>query len=225
MPGMTSRGPEDVASAKASNEDVVDAVGLLVGELEDFAFERERVLAKLDIRAASTARRLGRELSLLLRGLPLASDEEAHDEIHDTLGCLLEEAHRILSPEEPVRVAPAVRVEPASAEADDGGPDVARPVSSAPQSSAPQSSAPQSSAPQSSAPQSSERVRAPEGDEPLGNGEEAPLESGERATAHGVVLGASGLPRGFHDEDDLFAEETIARKVSWERSGNRVLGR
>ena len=205
MPGMTSRGPEDVASAKASNEDVVDAVGLLVGELEDFAFERERVLAKLDIRAASTARRLGRELSLLLRGLPLASDEEAHDEIHDTLGCLLEEAHRILSPEEPVRVAPAVRVEPASAEADDGGPEVARPVSSAPQSS--------------------ERVRAPEGDEPLGNGEEAPLESGERATAHGVVLGASGLPRGFHDEDDLFAEETIARKVSWERSGNRVLGR
>ncbi len=174
----------DVESAKASDDDVVDAVALLVGELEDFAFERERVLAKLDIRAASTARRLGRELSLLLRGLPLAADEEAHDEIHDTLGCLLEEAHRILTPAEPA--PPAAAAPSASAEVGGGH---------------------------------------------LEESEEAPLESGERPASRrpgeepGGEEAALPLPKALADEDEPLAEETIARKVSWPRSSNRVLGR
>jgi hypothetical protein len=82
--------------ARPSDEEIRELVGQLAEELESFAFERERVLAKLDIRAAGLARRIGRELRVVLRGLALATGDESREGVMATLGGLLVEAHRLL---------------------------------------------------------------------------------------------------------------------------------
>ncbi len=94
--------PAAVTVNRVSDDEAGTLVGGLAGELESFAFERERVLAKLDIRAAGLARRIARELRVVLRGLPLATSDESRDGVMATLGGLLEEAHRLLEnrPEE-----------------------------------------------------------------------------------------------------------------------------
>lgn len=191
-----------VTTSAASLRETGDLVEDLAEELESFAFERERVLAKLDIRAANTARRLARELRLVLRGLAVAeNDEDGRDSALATLGSLLEEAHRVLD-DVATHAATGSRSTAAPAARDDVSPrgDVAPDHAGADDLAAP------------AEPDPSSGLRAIDG---------APVESGDRLTIE-------SLPSVSHDPDDPEETEqdlTIARRVMWERSGNRILGR
>lgn len=198
-----------------SDVETREAVDELAEELENFAFERERILVKLDIRAAGVARRIARELRVVLRGLAVASDRAAHDAVHETLGALLDEAHRLLEDVQPA--APRASAPPVS------GPST-RPAAVA--SGAPASA---STVEDMSPTADAADVTPMDDDVPLESGSR-PIDGEDdvcaRHTAHD--LGAAGLPRVSDDPDD--PEEspedlTIARRVMWERSGNRILGR
>lgn len=199
---------ESVSVTPTSDVETREVVGELAEELENFAFERERVLAKLDIRAAGLARRIARELRVVLRGLAVASDREAHEGVHETLGGLLEEAHRLLEGVHPT----AVHAQPLAS----GSMPPAADASSRPPPSTGEDMSPAEDAP---------------------SADDVPLESGTRpidgdddvfARNTALDLETTGLPRVSDDPDD--PEEspedlTIARRVMWERSGNRILGR
>jgi hypothetical protein len=159
-----SAGACKVAIEPLSDAETSDLVEDLNEELEDFAFERERVLAKLDMRAAALARRIARELRVVLRGLPMSLGDEARASVHETLGGLLEEAHRLLD----------------TIDDDD-----------------------RAAGPESAALESGERPIVPEDRDPTIASLPSMLDADERS--------------GFDDE-------TIARKVVWARSGNRILG-
>jgi len=61
------------------DEWLIDEVSQLVENLEGFAFQAERVLTKLDIRAARQARHIARQLRLFASSMELASDSEMRD--------------------------------------------------------------------------------------------------------------------------------------------------
>jgi len=170
-----------------SDPEATDLVEDLAEELESFAFERERVLVKLDIRSATLARRIAREMRVVLRGLPLATDDGGHDAVMATVGGLLEEAHRLLEGE---AVAPSDAEEPQA--------------------------------------KSGERLLA----EIRGERSAASLRPtlGSLACVSDPTLRLpsvmGGLPSVIGDDGDeeMAQEETIARRVVWARSGNRILG-
>lgn len=146
----------------------------LAAELESFAFERERVLAKLDIRAAQLARRIAREVRVVLRGLPVATDDASRESVLETLGQLLVEAHQLLEGAE-------------ATVADD--------------------------------------LQAQSGERPIAElGDEARRAIQARPTRPALETVPSVVVAGDEDDEDPGMNETIARRVVWERSGNRVLG-
>lgn len=176
-----------VSVAKPSDEEASELVGQLAEELERFAFERERVLAKLDIRAANLARRIGRELRVVLRGLALATTDEGRDGVMATLGGLLVEAHRLL---EDV---------PADQEDADHAPQ-----------------------------ESGERPIVGAGLASNGVMQRKTVDAMPAVASAGTDGGTSAVPRLGADDDEEeahFQDLTIARRVVWERSGNRILGR
>lgn len=163
------------AATDPETEVVVDA---LVKELESFAFERERVLAKLDIRSAQLARRIAREVRVVLRGLAVCTDESARASVLETLGDLLGEAHRLLEGE--------------------------------------------------LATLQEEESRTQTGERPIEELRDAARRVMQtRPTRPAMETIPSVVPFDDRDEDETAVgqNETIARRVVWERSGNRILGR
>lgn len=208
---MSEAAAEEAPSVEvwaASDEEARSLVEDLVAELSDRAFERERVLAKLDIRGAARARRIGRELTLLLRGLAFATDAAGRAELFDSLGQLLEEAHE------------ALEVEGASPPSMRSTPPVSgeRPT---PPDELPSRELPGNDRAAHTLAADASAVDALAADAMAADAMAADAMAAdaiaERPTSH-------GLPQLWEDDGGV-QEETIARKVSWARSGNRILGK
>ncbi len=220
---MDFRASSETHVAVLDGDEAIDAVEDLAVELEAFAFERERVLAKLDIRSAAQARRTARDLRVTVALLPRDADQAAHDERFDALGELLGRAHTLLegerapAPGRPAEVAPP----PSRHEAKTTPP---------PSSMTRHNSRGEldldldhdHDRPPSAPPGEVSREIASDPDLPaVLLGTVALLDPRGRTAAPAPVL-----PYFGDDESEMgFEDETVARKVCWERSGNRLLGR
>ncbi len=258
---MNFRGSSEPQVQALDDDAVIDAVEELASELDDFAFERERVLAKLDIRAAAQARRTAHELRFVVASIPLVSTESREDGF-EKLGELLGRAHALLEGARleglQQKALEAPRPAPGAREADAEAPTLARRHAK-------------------STPVPTSDIRANsrwdleldyESLGPTMPGEVEPdlgaagLDEDLPAAVHGrmPLLRPGHLPDhrptersivavGFDDAVDAklregrtprdlppvfaaddegandFDDETVAKKVAWQRSGNRVLGR
>lgn len=229
---MTSRGDSEAEVVALDDDAMLDAVEELAAELETFAFERERVLAKLDIRAAAQARRTARDIRLVASriagaaddGVPI-SDQAARDVGFEQLGELLGRAHTILEGERheaPGRPSP-------------GDPPM-------PSSRAAKTTPPPTSDIRENSRDDFELDYEELGATMPGDAAENPeliailrgSHPNQRPTAQALpAVGAAGTPGssellpyfGDDEGENDWDDETVARKVAWERSGNRVLGR
>lgn len=93
---MSFRGDHDSQVVALGDDEMLDVVEELAIELETFAFERERILAKLDIRSAAHARRTAREVRLIADRIADASDPAAREPLLDQLGDHFARAHTLL---------------------------------------------------------------------------------------------------------------------------------
>lgn len=245
---MTFRGSSEPQVAALDDDAVMDAVEELASELETFAFERERVLAKLDIRAAAHARRTARELRLVVTCLPLADGAETREGGFAKLGELLGRAHALL---EGVGLDAVVneRLDAPGRRADGDPPmPASRDAKSTP---APTSDIRKNSRTELELDYENLGATLPgEVDPALAGHDEdlpailhgtiAPLHPNQRPTAQALAAlrvddtlddrdptpASNAIPIfGDDDPDTDFDDETVAKKVAWQRSGNRVLGR
>lgn len=202
---MDAWGSSETLVADLGDNDAIDAVEELAVELETFAFERERVLAKLDIRGATSARRTARELRLVVTRAAHIADPSKREEMSSSLGELLGRAHTLLEGEPAV---PSIRGE--------GDPPM-----------------PSSQAAKSMSPPTSDVRKITRAPLEMDVDPDLPAVLGinQRETARAMpavtvepeqeILPFFGGDEGDNDFDD----ETVARKVVWERSSNRIFGR
>lgn len=106
------------ASAKLSSEDLRECFDALVEELGTWAFQREKMVAKLDLRGARRARKAASALRMLHYML---EDGAAYD---DAVATILGECHALLSSVGPVEAEAASRAsEPAPDAAESPAPE------------------------------------------------------------------------------------------------------
>ncbi len=232
---MNFRGSSEPQVVPLGDEAMVDAVEELAVELESFAFERERVLAKLDIRTAAHARRTARELRLVATRIPVSVDVSAREDGFAKLGELLGRAHTLLEGERfevPGRPAEGDPPMPSSRDAKTTPP----PISDVRET------------PMSQREMGRSELELDYDELPVTAAGDANVDlpailfgmhPNHRPTAQAmpavsaaeVAAAIATPPRdllpylGADEGENDFDDETVARKVAWERSGNRVLGR
>lgn len=222
------------------DEAVMDVVEELAVELDTFAFERERVLAKLDIRAAAHARRTARELRLVVARLPLAADAVAREDGLQQLGELLGRTHTLLEGDRfatPGRPAASDPPMPSSRDAR----STPAPISDVHENSREAFELDYDHLPETLAGEADLTQLERDPDLPvILLGTIAPLHPNHRPTAPAMAAVSlddelddrAPTPRAMlpvfggddYGEND-FDDETVAKKVAWQRSGNRLLGR
>jgi hypothetical protein len=227
---MNFRGSSEPEVVVLDDDAIMDAVEELAEELETFAFERERVLVKLDIRAAAHARRTARELRLGVARLPLAADSAARETSLELIGDLLGRAHTILEGarhEAPGRPREGDPPMPSSRDAKTTPP----PISDIRENSRDDFELDYDdlgATKPGSAEDSPELLAILHGMHPnqRPTAESMPAVTDADVSAASAEAKREYLPYfGDEDGENDFDDETVARKVAWERSGNRVLGR